>query len=169
MDARRQVEFLQRAKYLSCAWSWGCQKCLVLAGNIEDDSLETLVPSLRSISLSFQFLMRSPVFIHLGRERKAFSPVASLSGKLRKSLCNQPEGHNCASAQRHHGAEGLPRSIPRSQPASAAFTRRTKMSGFGKGSPMHSSLVQYQGRITALAFLARLQLCTSGPDISFAG
>lgn len=44
-----------------------------------------------------------------------------------------------------------------------------KTSGFGKGGPAHSSLVQYQGRITVLAFLARLQLCTSGPDISFAG
>lgn len=85
---------LQRAEYLSCAWSWGCQRCLVLAGNIEDDSLETLVPSLRSISLSFQFLM-SPVFIHRGRERKCFSPVAFLSGKLRKSLYDQPEGHKC--------------------------------------------------------------------------
>lgn len=86
---------LQRAEYLSCAWSWGHQRCLVLAGGIEDDSLETLVPSLRSIPLSFQFLMRSPVFIRLGRERKAFSPVASLSGKLRKSLHDQPEGHKC--------------------------------------------------------------------------
>jgi len=66
VDARRQVELLQRAKYLSCAWSWGCQRCLVLAGNTEDDSLETLVPPLRSIPLYFQFLMRSPVFFHLG-------------------------------------------------------------------------------------------------------
>lgn len=74
-----------------------------------------------------------------------------------------------ASAQRHHGAEGLPRSIPRSQPASAAFAGRTKMSSFGKSSLVHSPMVQYQGRITALAFLARLQLCTSRPDISFAG
>lgn len=74
-----------------------------------------------------------------------------------------------ASAQRHHGAASLPRSIPRSQPASAAFTGKTKMSGFGEGRPVHSPFLQYQGRFTALDFLARLQLCTSGPDISFAG
>ena len=42
-----------------------------------------------------QFLMRSPVYIHLRRERKAFSPVASLSGKLRKSLHDHPVGHKC--------------------------------------------------------------------------
>lgn len=95
MDVRRQFELLQRAEYLCCAWSRGHQRCLVLAENIEDDSLETLVPSLRSIPLSFPFLMRFPVFIHLGRERKAFSPVASLSGKLRKHLHDQPEGRKC--------------------------------------------------------------------------
>lgn len=67
----------------------------MLAVNIEDDSLETLVPSFRSVPLSFQFLIASPVFIHLRRERKAFSPVAFLSGKLRKSLRNEPEGHKC--------------------------------------------------------------------------
>lgn len=62
----------------------------MLAGDIEYDSSETLVLSLRTIPLSFQFLMRSPVFIHLGREREALS---SLSEKLRKNLHDQPEGH----------------------------------------------------------------------------
>lgn len=57
----------------------------------------------------------------------------------------------------------------RSQPASAAFAGRTKTSGFAKGRLVHSPLVQYLGSITALDFLARLQLCISGPDISFAG
>lgn len=74
-----------------------------------------------------------------------------------------------SSAQRHHSAKALPRSIHRSQPVSAAFAGKTKMSGFGKSSPAYSPLVQYQGRITALALLVRLQLCISGPDISFAG
>lgn len=53
--------------------------------------------TLRSISLSFQFLMRS-AFIHLGRERKAFSPVASLSGKLGKP-CVISQKATSASAQ----------------------------------------------------------------------
>lgn len=63
---------------------------LVLALNIEDDSLETLVPSLKSVLLSFQFLIGSPVFIHLRKEGKAVRPVTFLSGKFRKSLHNGP-------------------------------------------------------------------------------
>lgn len=40
-----------------------------------------------------------------------------------------------ASAQRHHGAESLPRSIPRSQPASAAFTAVQSRQALGKAAP----------------------------------
>lgn len=80
-------------------WSWGHQRFLVLAVNVEDDSLEILVPSLRSVPLSFQFLIRSSVFIHLRKERKAFSPVAFLYGKLEKSWRNEPEGHCCVCAE----------------------------------------------------------------------
>lgn len=164
MDARRQVELQQTTEYPSTAWSWRCQRGLVPAGNIEDDSLETLVLSLWTIPLSFQFPMRSPVFTWGGRE-KLYLLYLKNSGKA----CVIGQKATSSATQRHHSTKALPRSIPRSQPASAAFAGKTKMSGFGKGSPAHSTLVQYQGRITALALLVRLQLCTSGPDISFAG
>lgn len=131
MDARRQVELPQRAKCLSCAQSWRCQRCLALAGNIEDDSLETLVPSLRSIPLSFQFLMKSPVFIHRGRKRKAFSPVASLSGKLRKSLCSQLEGHKCFCTEATW-CRGFVQKHPQVPACFCCFHRQDKHQALGK-------------------------------------
>lgn len=50
------------------------------------------------------------MFIHMGRVRKAFTPVACLSGKLRKSSYDRPEGHECFCTETSRCS--LPRSIP---------------------------------------------------------
>lgn len=81
----------------------------MLTVNIEDDSLETLVPSLRSVPLSFQFLCLLYLLTCGRREKLSVLWLFYLENSGKAGTMSQRA--TSVSAQRRHGAGDLPRNI----------------------------------------------------------